>query len=357
MTAAVAGASDGQWLFGQVDFTSGSRMPLHWPVAVRATASSLQSDYSFNNVNPGDTVTIKDIESAAAITDFTASVFGMVPAEEYTGDIWQDPTPILVRDGLTEKMGEYVIKKVLTEANARLVAALYATTAPDLDLYIWDNTHETMACTSAGETSLEYCNIDNPEAAEYWIIVQNYTAMDPTGKNPDTFTLGTAVVPDTVSSTTTVAVSPAGETVPAGEPFDIAITLRLPGHSGHWYGGFIAGADSDNPTSIGRANIDLFVNIPRRAEEAAARAVSSAPSSNEPTAWDLTEHRISSILPAVIHAEGVSYSNSLVLCLDSAKPFRHRVFFADVSDSCGASALLGCYGEVLENSALFLVPA
>ena len=237
-------------------------MPLHWPVAVRATASSLESDYSFNNVNPGDTVTIKDIESAAAITDFTASVFGMVPAEEYTGDIWQDPTPNLVRDGLTEKMGEYVIKKVLTEANARLVAALYATTAPDLDLYIWENTHETMACTSAGETSLEYCNIDDPEAAEYWIIVQNYTATDPTGKKPDTFTLGTAVVPDTASTNTTVAVSPAGETVPAGEPFDIAITLRLPNQSGHWYGGFIAGADSDNPTSIGRANIDLFVNIP-----------------------------------------------------------------------------------------------
>ncbi len=53
----------------------------------------------------------------------------------------------------------------------------------------------------------------------------------------------------------------------------------------------------------------------------------------------------------------VSYSNSLVLCLDSAKPFRHRAFFAAASDSCGALVLLGWYGEVLENSALSFVPA
>jgi hypothetical protein len=42
---------------------------------------------------------------------------------------------------------------------------------------------------------------------------------------------------------------------------------------------------------------------------------------------------------------------------DSANPFRHRVLFAATSDSCGAPVLLGWYGEVLENSVLFVVPA
>ena len=278
-------------------------MPLHWPVAVRATASSLESDYSFNNVNPGDTVTIKDIESAAAITDFTASVFGMVPAEQYTDDIWQDPTPNVVKDGLTAKTGEYVIKKVLTEANARLVAAIYSTTAPDLDLYIWDNTHETMVCTSAGETSLEYCNIDNPEAAEYWIIVQDYAATDPTGENPDTFTLGTATVPNTASTNATVAVSPAGETIPAGNSVRHCRNsqsdqpVRTLVRRIYRRGG--SGQPDQHRPGKHRSFCQLF-HVERQGE--AARAVSSDLSGNEPKAWHLTEHRISSILPAEIHA-------------------------------------------------------
>ena len=42
---------------------------------------------------------------------------------------------------------------------------------------------------------------------------------------------------------------------------------------------------------------------------------------------------------------------------DSANPFRHRVLFAATSDSCGAPVLLGWYGQVVEKSVGFVVPA
>ena len=42
---------------------------------------------------------------------------------------------------------------------------------------------------------------------------------------------------------------------------------------------------------------------------------------------------------------------------DSTNPFRHRAFFAAASDSCGAPVLLGWYGQVVEKSVSFVVPA
>ena len=36
--------------------------------------------------------------------------------------------------------------------------------------------------------------------------------------------------------------------------------------------------------------------------------------------------------------------------LDPDNPFRHRIFFAVASDSCGAPVLLCWYGQVVENS-------
>ncbi len=42
---------------------------------------------------------------------------------------------------------------------------------------------------------------------------------------------------------------------------------------------------------------------------------------------------------------------------DSTNPFRHRVFFATASDSCGAPVLLGWHGQVVEKSVGFVVPA
>ncbi len=262
VTAQLASADETRWLFGRVTFNAAGQTPLHWPVAVRPASSNLESSYSFSNIPANGTVTIKQVQSASEITEFTASVFGMVPAEEYTGDIWQDPTPDQTGDGLTPETGEYVVKKVLKEENARLVAEIFSTTAPDLDLIIWDNTHGVKVCVSAGSTSDEYCNVDNPEAAEYWIIIQCYKASDPTGENPDTFTAGVAVAPNAASANTTVALKPAGVTIPAGNPFDINVAFNLDTQSRRWYGGFVAGSDAENPADIGRTNIDLFLQSP-----------------------------------------------------------------------------------------------
>jgi subtilisin family serine protease len=262
VTAQPGGAAViGEWLFGRVDFTAGGQSALHWPVTVRPVASNLASEYSFSDVYRQATLTIENIQASTQITDFTAAVFGMTPANEYSVEIWQDPTPGTVDDSQTPAMGEFVVAVTVAGENARLVAQIYATTSPDLDLYVYDATHDKMVCTSASSGSAEYCNIDDPEAATYLIRVQNFEATDPTGELADTFNLGVTVVPDAESGNAGISISQTDPMV-AGSPFDINLTLDQMTTSRHWYGGFVAGTDADHPDNIGRANINIAYNNP-----------------------------------------------------------------------------------------------
>jgi subtilisin family serine protease len=270
VTANVGSGAVGQWLFGSVDFTAGGQTPLHWPVAVRPATTNLEPDYDFNDVFRTGTLTIKNIRSATKITDFKADVFGMTPAEENEGKIRQDPTPGTLGDGRTPDKGEFIVQKVLGAGNARLVAEIYDTTSPDLDLYIYDNTNKVTVCKSAQSGSEEYCNVDLPAAAEYWVILQNYTATDPTGKDPDTFNLGVAVVPGDKSKNTGISIGQATKTgadenrnavtIPAGDPFNIYLAVNLTSQTRHWYGGFVAGTDANNPNNIGWTDVDIHHN-------------------------------------------------------------------------------------------------
>ncbi len=253
-----------EWLFGRVDFTAAGQTPLHWPVAVRQVLSNLESFYYFEELFSNDIITLENIRSAEDVTDFTPEVLGFSPGEEHTGLIWQDPTKEEYDDGRTPETGEYIVKKVLAPENSRLVAEIYSTTSPDLDLFIYNNTEEKKACASAATGSDEYCNIDNPEEAEYAIIVQNYTASDPSGKDPDSFTLGVAVVPSSSSENAVAVARPTNVNIPAGDPFDIDIRLDLDKSSQHWYGGIVAGSSPKNPADIGRANIDILIKSPTR---------------------------------------------------------------------------------------------
>ena len=257
-----------QWLFGSVDFTADGQSALHWPVAVRPVASNLASEYSFHDVYRKAQLTIADIQASTQITDFTATVFGMTPADEYSVEIWQDPTPGTVGDSQTPAMGEFVVAVTVAGENARLVAQIYDTTSPDLDMYVYDATHDTMVCISASGGSDEYCNIDHPEAATYLIRIQNFEATDPTGELADTFNLGVTVVPETESGNAGISISPAApasaaalqtDPIVAGSPFDINLTLDLTTESRHWYGGLVAGTDENHPDNIGRANININI--------------------------------------------------------------------------------------------------
>ncbi|MFH1137034.1 MAG: S8 family serine peptidase [Pseudomonadota bacterium] len=269
VTAQVVGGTLGEWLFGRVDFTAGGQTPLYWPAAVRPVLATIEPSYKFSNVFRTGAATIEQVQFAGDITNFTAAVFGMTPAEEFKGQVRQDPTPTLPFDGQTPEEGLYLVKKVLTAGVARLTAEIFSAASPDLNLYIQDINQGVTICSSNNSGSLEYCNVDNLAPGEYWIAVQNVTASDAAGLEPDSFTLGVAAVPGDASTNAGVGVGPAAQAsdapnpaldIPAGDPFNININYDLTTQSRHWYGGFIAGADPDNPADIGRVNIDIVHN-------------------------------------------------------------------------------------------------
>jgi hypothetical protein len=146
------------------------------------------------------------------------------------------------------------------QANStRLVAEITASKAPDLDMFVGKDDGDgvpepaELVCVSATGTALEYCNIDDPAAGVYWILVENWAGS---AAQPDALTLATAVVPGTSSGNLTVT---APSSVPGGTPFNIRLnwnTVRmLPGS--RWYGAFDLGTKPATPDDLGRVNVNL----------------------------------------------------------------------------------------------------
>jgi len=146
----------------------------------------------------------------------------------------------------------------------RLVAELVETNSPDINMYLyrWTGSEWVWVCSSARAGSNEYCSVIDPVEGNYYIWTHNYEARDPGGTNPDNVQLVTAVVPDASAGNLTVSLANGGNSVPAGQPFDLKISWNLTGTAAHWYGRFGLGTDSANPNNLGIVDLDLHVNHP-----------------------------------------------------------------------------------------------
>jgi uncharacterized repeat protein (TIGR01451 family) len=112
-----------------------------------------------------------------------------------------------------------------------------------------------VVCQSASGGSAESCDIADPEAGDWWALVQNWEAA-PDGDNVDTTDLVTAVVGGDAGNMR--ATGPEGP-VAGGEPFDIRVFWDEPeldaGET--WYGALSVGTDPANPGNIGVVPVTL----------------------------------------------------------------------------------------------------
>ncbi|PUB31575.1 putative repeat protein (TIGR01451 family) [Promicromonospora sp. AC04] len=255
VAADVADAPEGETLFGRITLTpSNPDVPaVTLPVAVVPSGAILPDEIDITTRRNTGSQSVTDIRSIA-VSDFTGSVQGLVAADLHEGSLSQDPTNGSPYDDLSQV--EVTTLEVPADA-ARLVAEITAAEAPDLDMFVGTGdtpSAATEVCASATSSAAEACDIPDPEAGTWWVLVQNWTG---TANQPDAHTLATAVVPSEDLGNAGVA-GPEGE-VPVGDPYDVRVHWNLPdaAEGDLFFGTAVLGSSPDTPGDIGEIPVRL----------------------------------------------------------------------------------------------------
>ena len=271
VTADVAGAPTDDYLFGTVVLTpaAGSDAPeAHLPVAVLPSTGVIPTAIDIDTRRDAGSQESDPIE-AVEITDLDIEANGLVRADSEELAIPQDTTNTDPFDG----NGTEVVEVTVPEGATRFVATLQNATAPDFDLFVGTGevSDENVVCSSASGGSAESCDfpLDEADAGEWWVLVQNWEASSPSAT--DTVDLETAVVGGDAGNLR--AEGPA--TQPAGEPFTIRTFWDEPRmRAGQtWYGSLSlssapGGTDIGTiPVTVNRFEDDVTKSVDRdRAE-------------------------------------------------------------------------------------------
>ncbi|QBX55437.1 DUF11 domain-containing protein [Nocardioides seonyuensis] len=217
VTAEIAsGTPTDTWLFGTLVLTppDGSDAPVaHLPVGVLPSAGVLPSEIDITTRRDAGSQVSTDLE-AIEITDLQIDASGLVPEQSKQISVVEDSTNTNPFDG----NGVHVEQIEVPEGAASLLASLGNPTAPDFDLFVGTGevSEANVACASATGGSDEHCEIAEPEAGTWWVLVQNWEAS--TAGGSDTTDLRTAVVAGDKGNLW--AEGPEGA-LPAATPFDI----------------------------------------------------------------------------------------------------------------------------------------
>jgi uncharacterized repeat protein (TIGR01451 family) len=281
VTADVSAGTVGETLFGRITLTpSDATVPsVTMPVAVVPSAGVLPTEADITTRRNAGSYPINGIESLA-VTEFTGSVLGLVPATLTEGTLEVDPTNTAVYDDLSQVD---VITVEVPEGASRLVAEMLEWTMPDMDLYVGTGStpsEATQVCSSASSGSAEMCDIADPAAGTWWVLLQNWEAGE---TPPDTYTVATGVVPG--ESLGNAGIDGPDGPVPVGEPYDIRLHWNLPEMVAGdvWYGTAVLGTAPDSPGDIG----SFPVTIRREADD-----VTKTASVTEATVGDAIDYAI-----------------------------------------------------------------
>jgi uncharacterized repeat protein (TIGR01451 family) len=236
-----------------IDYSAGGPTALpaaHFPVAVVPTAGVLPTSIDIATRRDAGSQLVEGLESIE-ITDLTVDVVGLAQGLITTEMLDQDPTNGDPYDTIT---GTFYITTTVPAGAARLVGEIYDSTAVDLDLFIGSGTTPSAAtqlCSSTTATFIEYCELVDPAAGDYWILVQNWQAS---GTPPDSVSLSSAVVAGDAGNMSVTGPS----SVPAGTPYDIRVFWDDDMTAGDfWYGAISLGSSPGSPGDIGTLPVNL----------------------------------------------------------------------------------------------------
>ncbi|MGH9031457.1 MAG: S8 family serine peptidase [Acidimicrobiia bacterium] len=252
ITADVAGATIGEWMFGEVAFTSTTAPRAHFPMAVMASAGVLPDEVEINTRRDAGSQLVSGFEVKAS-PELTVDVHGLVEGTIHDSELNQDSN----RDDPYDTLGEVFWTTVEASSSARLVAEVLASEAPDADLFVGTGPTPSLAtevCASHSPTSAELCDITDPADGTWWVLLQNWDGSD---AQPDATSLAIAVVPFADQGNMTVD---APASVGQREPFDVRVFWDEEDLEAgdHWYGAFSLGSTSSTPGDIGRVAVNLI---------------------------------------------------------------------------------------------------
>lgn len=254
--AEIAGdAATDEWIFGTLVLTppAGSAAPAaHLPIGVLPSSGVLPESVDITTRRDAGSQPETDLRAIPA-SDLQLDPSGLVPGVRKSLSIPLDTTNRDAFDG----NGVHVENLTVPVGAKRLVTKLEKPTAPDFDLYVGQGavSAANVVCQSASGGSAESCDIADPDAGDWWVLVQNWEAA-PDGDNVDTTDLVTAVVGGDAGNMT--ATGPEGP-IAGGEPFDIRVFWDEPeldaGET--WYGALAVGTDAANAGNIGVMPVTL----------------------------------------------------------------------------------------------------
>ncbi len=258
VTASVTGAPVGEPLFGRVVFDADdpSVPDAHLTVAVIPSAGVVPDEIVADTRRDAGSVVEDGLETIAA-DPLEIEVTGLVAGDVTEGAVPQDPTNDEIYD--TDSGTETTVVEV-PAGTSRFIAEIVDSEAPDLDLFVGTGdtpSAETELCRSTSATAAEFCELTDPEAGTYWILVQNWTASAPDAV--DAYSLSTVLVGGDEGN---LAVIPSVESPDLGVPYDLTVAYDEEMEPGRSYYGTITLSSDENligtiPVTINRFEDDV----------------------------------------------------------------------------------------------------
>ncbi len=298
VTVNVGGLEADTWHFAELmlDAASETTPDAHMPIAVSPTTGDLPGVVEIETGRSAGSQLVTDLTSIP-ITEMTIEAAGFAKGEIDTFELYEDPTND-IPDGFYDDLDQVYWRLInVPDGGLRLITEVIASESPDVDMAVGrDNNGNGMpdqdeeVCQSASGGPFERCNIMEPEAGDWWVIVLNW---EESANAPDEVSLSTAV--PVIGSGSMVVTGP--ESVEALEPFDLRVFWDDEMMAGdRWYGAFTIGTDPANPGNVGSVPVDLM-----RVEDDVAKSVDVS----EAGAGDVVEYTLT-VLPNVLH-EDLSY--------------------------------------------------
>ncbi|MCU7554187.1 GlyGly-CTERM sorting domain-containing protein [Alteromonas sp. ASW11-19] len=252
------GAESDVWSFGSINLTSSVSPDLHLPVSIVASNGNIPDSFDFKAHRNQDSYLIEDV-MAVEITNFQSVSYGLTKATLTEGSVTQDSDNSDYLDDLEDGLSITTVE--VPENAVRLTATTMESTSPDLDLFIVHDVNgdgipqeEEVVGFSASASAEEYVNVEMPEAGNYWIIVQNWSASSEGAT--DTFTLAHALVDSEPGDGLSIE---APSAVPQLTEFDMRLTWDLDDASEGdiFFGAIALGTDEENATNLGVIPVDI----------------------------------------------------------------------------------------------------
>ncbi|MBT1449533.1 S8 family serine peptidase [Glaciecola sp. XM2] len=246
-----------QFVFGQVVLEASNSPDLKLPVSVFSSLGNIPTQIQTSATRDADSLLIDDID-AITLNSFNLTPYALVKATTVTDTISQDSNTTDYLDDLSDGV---VVTPVTVPANAkRLVAEIVSSSAFDLDLFlVYDENGDGFIsgfeelAQSISFDATEEIAINNPDAGNYFIIVQSFSAS---AQGADNFELRYAVVTDNQDDSLSVD---APTSLSADTPFDLRIFYKLDDAqlSDDFYGAIDMGTGSGDVNNLGMIVVDI----------------------------------------------------------------------------------------------------